>query len=140
MSAIQNITYREQLELVAKVAFPGCRLNSRGGFRCPIIYSLSRPKDVYKNDLGFQQVDSYESFDWNPRDDDGDALRLAVILRIDLSFYNGGVEATWIDEDLSETHKVWKNCSEEHDGWNARRAATRSAILMAAVEIGRRMK
>jgi hypothetical protein len=57
------MTDRELLELAAKAA------------------GLSHPDGVYwlTNDLGYQ---------WNPLIDDGDALRLAVKLRIDISMYD----------------------------------------------------
>jgi hypothetical protein len=69
---------------------------------------------------------------WNPLEDDGDALRLAVKLemqvsigfrRINASFFTGG-EPTKIREENPE------------DPY----AATRRAIVRAAAEIGRSMK
>ena len=69
---------------------------------------------------------------WNPLTDDGDALRLAVDLHIDICFNNQqeGVTAwcephgDWIAEPLAPNHY----------------AATRRAIVRAAVEIGKGMK
>lgn len=121
-------TDRELLELAAKAAFPAHRLNSRGGFRCPIIYSLSRSK-AYMNDLGFQQVDSYESFDWNPLTDDGDALRLAVKLKMQVSLFNDSV-------GVMTTTGVTVQIPLNNDPY----AATRRAIVRAAAEIGKEMK
>ena len=70
---------------------------------------------------------------WNPLDDDGDALRLAVKLNIDLRFYP--------DSEITEP---WVEAAA--DGGDADEAlspdpyaATRRAIVRAAAEIGRTM-
>jgi hypothetical protein len=70
------------------------------------------------------------SYGWNPRDDDGDALRLAVKLEIGVEWGPGTVDVSWggaptkfLCED-SETDPY---------------AATRRAIFRAAAEIGRNM-
>lgn len=65
---------------------------------------------------------------WNPYDDDGDALRLAVKLRMSL------------DAALGQSLAIplgGKDCVEQHadDPY----AATRRAIVRAAAEIGRQM-
>jgi hypothetical protein len=62
---------------------------------------------------------------WNPLTDDGDALRLAVKLGIDVDFYKSTVEAWRVDID----HKAetYGECARE---------ATRRAIVRAAAEIG----
>lgn len=71
---------------------------------------------------------------WNPLEDDGDALRLAVKLGIELAFTRNKIGAgrhsaasylTWVNED----RKVEDPC-----------AATRRAVVRAAAEIGRNMK
>lgn len=82
---------------------------------------------------------------WNPLEDDGDALRLAVKLRIDLK--------SWIFNDfvVAETHiqsgrgiplqgdyTPPVNDHKEPRGTDDC-AATRRAIVRAAAEIGRRM-
>jgi hypothetical protein len=65
---------------------------------------------------------------WNPLTDDGDALRLAVNLRIDIHNDHHGCEVRWgIGEHL------WENHTTEI-------AATRRAIVRAAAEIGKGMK
>ena len=56
---------------------------------------------------------------WNPLNDDGDALRLAVEC---LGFYT-----------LQYSAEDWEHC--KHDG----HAATRRAIVRAAAEIGKRL-
>ena len=66
---------------------------------------------------------------WNPLTDDGDALRLAVKLEIDIGF--------WLD------HASADNCISEEsqfeDYGDDPYAATRRAIVRAAAEIGRTM-
>lgn len=57
---------------------------------------------------------------WNPLTDDGDALRLAVQLQIELSFING------------DTH-----ADGQSEGGQDKLANTRRAIVRAAAEIGR---
>ena len=58
------------------------------------------------------------SYGWNPLTDDGDALRLAVKLRLDVAWY----ERNPLELDVDPY------------------AATRRAIVRAAAEIGRAMK
>ena len=70
------------------------------------------------------------SKEWNPLTDDGDALRLAVILGIDLVFNKECIDAfndtrcEWVRQFVDETN------DDPH-------AATRRAIVRAAAEIGR---
>jgi hypothetical protein len=75
---------------------------------------------------------------WNPLTDDGDALRLAVKLRIDLFNYGGPpihhaphVDAVHMD-GFSHGSASEDVCSDPY-------AATRRAIVRAAAEIGRAM-
>lgn len=63
--------------------------------------------------------------DWNPLTDDGDALRLAVNLELELWFGCGGLNAGGMTLDVEEEYGV--------DPF----AATRRAIVRAAYEIGR---
>ena len=63
---------------------------------------------------------------WNPLADDGDALRLAVRLRMDLMFYS----------DCKEAFDSGKSFTEDATGKYSC-AATRRAIVRAAAEIGR---
>lgn len=71
-------------------------------------------------------------FVWNPLKDDGDALRLAIILDIHIKRYAGATTA----------HE-WVACFPvtEHDHWsindNDRMKSTRRAIVRAAAEIGK---
>jgi predicted ATP-grasp superfamily ATP-dependent carboligase len=64
--------------------------------------------------------------EWNPIEDDGDALRLAVKLRIDIAHFSESVRAdTTGYDDCNE-----RNCDDPY-------AATRRAIVRAAAQIGR---
>ncbi|RQD60748.1 hypothetical protein [Pseudomonas aeruginosa] len=70
---------------------------------------------------------------WNPLKDDGDALRLAVKLRLDITFYNGFQEVA-----AEPSNGDGMNPSQEvfiEDPY----AATRRAITRAATEIGKSM-
>lgn len=65
---------------------------------------------------------------WNPLADDGDALRLAVQLRLDIH----------VDGNLTEVHGPFDGFfTEAHLGDPC--AATRRAIVRTAAEIGRAM-
>jgi len=72
---------------------------------------------------------------WNPLTDDGDALRLAVKLHINIEI--------WDTDNLIRTNIYIKNLG--HGNFQERYttdplAATRRAIVRAAAEIGRNMK
>jgi hypothetical protein len=97
-------------------------------------------------DVNFEDcIDAYEWFPkgydengdviswWNPRNDDGDALRLAVKLHLDIFNYS---EAGYVDV-VDEHNRV--TCISEDYGDDPF-AATRRAILRAAAEIGEKMK
>jgi hypothetical protein len=66
---------------------------------------------------------------WNPLEDDGDALRLAVKLFLTIGVSDGFTDV------LSER----KGCTEPHSTTNSY-AATRRAIVRAAAEIGKDIK
>jgi hypothetical protein len=68
---------------------------------------------------------------WNPLTDDGDALRLAVKLGIDLTFYlDAQGEGPWVE---AATDDAARDELLQADPY----AATRRAIVRAAAEIGR---
>lgn len=69
---------------------------------------------------------------WNPRDDDGDALRLAAHLRIDLEFNDAASTALACAPGMQGCSESW-----EHDGDRA--AAARLAITRSAADVGRSM-
>ena len=74
---------------------------------------------------------------WNPLTDDGDAMRLAVKLGIDIQFFNDGYNAVTTstysyEDDVSRKTVESLSCDVPY-------AATRRAIVRAAAEIGRTM-
>jgi len=78
----------------------------------------------------YDPILDYAGFgDWNPLEDDGDALRLAVKLFLTIGINDGFTEI------LSER----KGCTEPHSTTNSY-TATRRAIVRAAAEIGKDMK
>ena len=111
------MTDRELLELAAKAA----------GYE-------------YAKHGGYIVVDGIPG-NWNPLTDDGDALRLAVALRIDLLFTSEDVEAVatqYARQEDGELLSPWA-C----ESWTLKPqdiyAATRRAIVRAAAEIGEAM-
>lgn len=82
---------------------------------------------------GIANGDVFWDFDqdraWNPLIDDGDALRLAVKLNLEISNYDGETFVTSIEENQIRIY---------HNGDPY--AATRRAIVRAAAEIGRQIK
>jgi hypothetical protein len=74
---------------------------------------------------------------WNPLDDDGDALRLAVKLEISIAF---GIHATTINCEVYDWAEDEVLIDWQEDGRKDPLAATRRAITRAAAEIGRSMK
>ena len=81
----------------------------------------------YAKHGGYIVVDGIPG-NWNPLSDDGDALRLAVKLEIELWFGNGGLNASGMSMDIEE------------DYGEDPAAATRRAIVRAAAAIGEAMK
>lgn len=77
---------------------------------------------------------------WNPLTDDGDALRLAVKLGLDIMRTEADVEALagLLPHVKIDAHTVSAPFAIEALG-NAPHAATRRAIVRAAAEIGRAM-
>lgn len=70
---------------------------------------------------------------WNPLEDDGDALRLAVKLRIDVCFFDG------FQEIKAEASSVHDNGSAMENYAIDMAAATRRCIVRAAAAIGEQM-
>jgi len=125
-------TDRELLELAAKAI--NCTLtfeDGGGGYVVPYLYG-EEPGD--------------EIGEWSPLTDDGDALRLAVYLRIDLLlclYKNHVLAKTYIGAGrgipLQGEYTRPINDHKESIGVDAY-SATRRAIVRAAAEIGRNMK
>lgn len=76
---------------------------------------------------------------WNPLTDDGDALRLAVALRIDVSHDEVGMKSFIYARTVfkDETHI---GLSEIFDDESERLERTRRAITRAAAQIGKEME
>jgi len=70
--------------------------------------------------------------DWNPLTDDGDALRLAVKLRLNLSLDRTGLKVFHDDKPCIKAGG-WESRADENE-------VVRRAIVRAAAEIGRSMK
>ena len=111
------MTDREMLELAAKAA----GIDVVQPLYTDDTYSVLRCIEI--DDDGFK--------DWNPLTDDGDALRLAVTLEIQVlySHFTGEAEAKW----NRGNDRLTEYGPDDHD------AATRRAIVRAAAEIGRSM-
>lgn len=83
-----------------------------------------------------------ERIEWDPLEDDGDALRLAVELKLDISFGNsyyfdeGDMTFCGTRWDSRESQTFKRFVKHGNDSY----AATRRAIVRAAAEIGRNMK
>ena len=108
------MTNRELLELAAKAAGMNVEPVSQYGVT-----------ELFDNDAHRE---------WNPLTDDGDALRLAVKLEIELSSaYDAGMNAYAgysIDDDMK--YIIEPTCADPY-------AATRRAIVRAAAEIGKKI-
>ena len=115
----------ELLELAAKAA----------GYKKYYSHYLGRDSfvtydDEYYSEVYERRVVGEKTLDWNPLTDDGDALRLAVKLKL----------SVWFEERESHqwTHIIWVSpVFEPYVGDVS--AATRRAIVRAAAEIGRQM-
>ena len=73
--------------------------------------------------------------DWNPLDNDGDALRLMVVLRLDILWSEHELSVV-VCNDSSNDDPVTEKVRFTADPL----AATRYAIVRAAAEIGKSMK
>lgn len=90
---------------------------------------------VWVGDLPHIKSGEYFMYIWNPLTDDGDALRLAVKLRLHAECCNSGIVYVWIGSELVLTN------ADTHDNSDlSRYAATRRAIVRAAAEIGKGMR
>lgn len=73
---------------------------------------------------------------WNPLDDDGDALRLAV--KLHMNFY-GSCKYSTTAEIISDSDEP-SITKKEYCDEKTKNAATRRAIVRAAAEIGKQME
>jgi hypothetical protein len=111
------------LELL-KLAAKACRWTSHTWSE--EYYSGGPDGDGFVRGLIVRGYGVWSGVPWNPLTDDGDALRLAVGLRIDVVQFDSSVRADSPGAD---------DCHESHD--SDPYAATRRAIVRAAAEIGR---
>ena len=110
------MTDRELLELAAKAAG---------------IHALHDPQGILRDCTGFHQsMNIFAGKPWNPLTDDADALRLAVKLRMDVTFNETDVFAFPYDGQDGASEVI--NTDDDY-------AATRRAIVRAAAEIGKAM-
>lgn len=115
------MTDRELLELAAKAA--------------GVVIAAITHNGVAQGKNGACLVDY-----WNPLTDDGDALRLAVKLKIHHRQYSNQVQirGCWVSGGYIEATR--KDVEEREPVGNDPYAATRRAIVRAAAEIGKAMK
>lgn len=99
------------------------------------------PKVVRKVECsdGFELVELSCGLSWNPLEDDGAALRLAVELRIMYSYTTNAPPELCLPRDcaVATVNGRWFAESTRFDDENA---ATRRAIVRAAAEIGKSMQ
>jgi hypothetical protein len=114
---------RELLELAAKAA--GIKVPTKNDYPYAYIDDRGIHRDISYGGDGTRMSH------WNPFDDDGDALRLAVKLKLDVEFSSEEVwvTPTWSDWPITRAEAI------DNDPY----AATRRAIARAAAEIGRGM-
>lgn len=111
------MTDREMLELAAKAA--GAEVTGMRG---------NLP--VYGMPVEDEDCCTYTR--WDPLNDDGDALRLAILIPINIELDMAAVEANAVLTDIS-VNVLFSEFSDDPY------AATRRAIVRCAAEIGRRM-
>lgn len=118
------MTDRELLELAAKAA----------GYVI-VSYTDDGGAWVYQQGVPQNGDGEYPIFKWNPRDNDGDSMRLAVKLKLHVGINPGNM--VFCLPTYSDKPRVNESC--ERDGVQDPYAATRRAIFRAAAEIGRKL-
>jgi hypothetical protein len=117
------MTDRELLELAAKAV--GMDVHWGEAWQSEMMFRvIPRPNSPLVSNI-----------EWNPLTDDGDALRLAVQLRIDLDQYADSVRCL-----RSEDFDDWEGTEAVENLGQDPYAATRRAIVRAAAEIGKQME
>ena len=112
---MNNMTDRELLELAAKAA--GIKLWH---------------EDVFTKGLT-QKVSNNGILQWNPFTNDGDALRLAVKLKIQIT------PGTYQDYEVTAYRGGFCEATEKAAMWYSIEEATRRAIVRAAAQIGKQV-
>ena len=113
------MTDREMLELAAKAL------------------GMPEAPKQYRIADGLPIVITYMGKPWNPRTDDGDALRLAVKMGMRVYIYPGHGDGVTVAACDVVGKVLGKGAREGHN--SDPYAATRRAIVRAAAEIGRAM-
>jgi len=113
------MTDRELLELAAKAA--GIKID-----KSP--FNGGGDKNDGFDAMGNVVLDWHNMKTWNPLEDDGDALRLAVKLRMEIDICRTGIAVR-----TSAGHKILVDFSDQPNDY----AATRRAIVRAAAELGK---
>lgn len=128
-----NETDRELLELAAKAA----GLNN-------LIFNHGKTNSYHAGSLEYM-TEKHHHTPWNPLNDDGDALRLAVELDMEIAQGDDEGPCAWINYFMPGSVR-WLSLSEQHTRKRhkatkmEKQAATRRAIVRAAAEIGKAMK
>ena len=112
------MTDREMLEFAAKAA----EIEGSYGFASDDYYYHGNTEGILTT------LPDGQSYVWNPLTDDGDALRLAVKLKLEIDTYGPTVQVVYDDGDYSVV-----KIEPADDPY----AATRRAIVRVAAEIGR---
>jgi len=123
------MTDRELLELAAQAA--GIKVPTKDDYLYAYIDDRGIHRDISCGGDGTRMSH------WNPLTDDGDALRLAVKLKMVIDTdWNGGANAGNAAIDFAEPEYGYQEAQGKNDPY----AATRRAIVRAAAEIGKGMK
>lgn len=79
-------------------------------------------------------------YEWNPINNDGDALRLAVKLGMNVAFIPASYPNSFCEVAAGFDASGWPNVRSNEPHGSDPYAATRLAIVRAAAEIGRQME
>ncbi|HHF0887560.1 TPA: hypothetical protein ACPILO_005496 [Pseudomonas aeruginosa] len=118
---------RELLELAARAA--GYEVRWHENWKCFV--------HVGANNITYPPSPAGQRHVWVPLDDDGDALRLAVQVRMDLEQSVPQDQTRWVCASVSESGI--EGITEGFDDESQRFAATRRAIVLAAAAIGKKV-
>lgn len=127
-------TDRELLELAARAAGYALKWGD--------VYVVG-DDEVDCTDLSYVVSGQPDEADWHwaPLDDDGDALRLAVKLRLSIDHNHPADQQPWVAADRQGCEGCYSpvSCVEDDFEESQRPEATRRAIVRAAAQIGRAM-